>query len=507
MLLLSLILVAVGGLVWLAGRHPRPRLLPRRVVPRAPVAAVDRQHCPLQAGGMLGGAACERTKAHFRELLDAGRVEQIERELHAGLDFAVRVRALSELATPDAARVLERQLARSFSADAVEQAWYWVDVAAALRRLGCGDALPAVLRCAEVVAALAPGAMLAAEAVAFPNFPTALKHPTSALGRTALRALVAASRAARAGVLDPAGLVRGGLGEVLADVAAMAEPVGDPWMTEAVIEAERIFRRLGHWARQLPADVRTPAERQAMRLWATGERRAAWLGGAAERLRGRFHAATDEEQGAILRCLGEMRAEVTRLFPHLPDRRAAWWPDAVRALRWSKSPVVGPVLAGLANRSARKARDYGRATVLVGALRGHACYEAERAVLRAAAATTLTLRRAALGSLGWWPPYEPDRVVRLLRAARADPDAEIRRAAVSALARLGERAALAEVAAGLRSEEPAIRIETAARIASEELTWLWPDLEDVADSGAPDTALAASEALERLRERLFGFSG
>jgi HEAT repeat protein len=96
-------------------------------------------------------------------------------------------------------------------------------------------------------------------------------------------------------------------------------------------------------------------------------------------------------------------------------------------------------------------------------------------------------------------------VVRVLRVARTDPDTEIRRSAVAALARLGERAALSEVVAGLHSEEPAIRVETAARIAAEELTWLWPDLETAATSSDPDTALAASEALERLRERLFGF--
>src|SRR5947208_32218 len=101
------ILVAVVGLFWLVRRRPRPRrwLLPRRVAPRA-VAAVDRQHRHLQAGGLLGDATCEKTKAHFRELLDAGRSDLIERELQPGLDFAVQVRALADLGSPDAARVL-----------------------------------------------------------------------------------------------------------------------------------------------------------------------------------------------------------------------------------------------------------------------------------------------------------------------------------------------------------------------------------------------------------------
>jgi len=280
----------------------------------------------------------------------------------------------------------------------------------------------------------------------------------------------------------------------------------DPWLAMAVIEAERIFRRLGHWSRVLPADARGLAERQAMRLWAAGDHRVAWLNHVSDRLLGRFTTASGEEQAVILRCLYELRADATRLFPHLPDRRCSWWADAVRVLRWSKSPVVGPVLASQTNRLARKARNHGRAAVVLTALRGHACYETERALLRAASAANPALRHAAVGSLGWWPPYDPDRVVRALRVARTDPDTEIRRAAVSALARLGERAALSEVAAGLHSEEPAIRIETAARIAEEELTWLWPDLETAASASDPDTALAASEALERLRERLLGFA-
>ncbi len=506
MALLPLILLVVGVLAWLASRHPRPRrwLLPRHAVPRATLAAVDRQHRHLQAGGLLGDAACEQTKNHFRELLNAGRADEVERELHAGLDFAVQVRALSELATPEAGRVLEQQLSRTLSTDAVEQSWYWVDIAAALRRLGRAESLPAVLKCADAAASLPPGAMLAAEAVAFPNFNAIVKNSSSAQGRMALRALVATTRAARGGALDLAGAIRAGLGDVLAEVGSKVEPSGDPWLCEAVIEAERVFRRLGHWAKYLPADARSLAERQAMRLWATSDRRSVWISAAADHLRARFFAAAGEEQGAILRCLCELRAEVAKLFPHLPDRRTAWWTDAVCALRWSKSPVVGPVLAGLSDRFARRPRTHTGAAALMAALRGHACYEVEDAALRAANSPTSILRTAAIGTLGWWPPYEPERVVSTLRAARIDTDPDIRTAAVSALARLGERAALSEVVAGLRSEEPGIRVATAARIATEELTWLWPDLEDAAESPDVDPALAASEALEQLRERLFG---
>lgn len=508
MIYLAFILVAAGGLAALAYRRPRRRrwLLPRRAVPR-PVAAVDRQHRHLQAGGLLGETACEATKTHFRSLLESGRADAVEHELAPGTGFAVQVRALTEIGTPAAGELLERQLSRALSADPVEQSWYWADVAAGLRRLNRTASLPAVLRCADAATGLPSGAVLAAEAVAFAGFADLLKQPTSPAGRAALRALAGTARAARAGEIDLAAVIGAGLGDRLADVSSKAEAGADPWLALAVVEAERVFRRLGHWVPLLPPDARRCAEAQAMRLWAGGERRCAWLAGAADRLLARFVAAGTEEQGAILRSLIELRADVTKLFPHLPDRRSPWWTDAVRALRWSKSPAAGPVLAGLAERFTRKPRDHARAAVVLTALRGHAGHETERALVRAAASPDAAVRVAALGSLGWWPPLDPDRVVRLLRVARTDPDAATRTAAVGALARLGERAALSEVAAGLTSEEPALRAVTAARIAAEELTWLWPDLETAAASGDADTAFAACEALEQTRERMFGLVG
>lgn len=505
MLYFAFILVAAGGLAWLALRRPHPRrwLLPRRPVALT-TAAVDRQHRHLQAGGLLGETACEAAKAHFRELLSAGRADDVSRELQPGLDFAVRVRALTEIGTTEAAELLARQLTRSLSVDPVEQSWYWVDVAAGLRRLNHTPALPAVLRCADAAAELPPGAQLAAEAVAFSGFASALKQSGSAVGRAALRALVRTARAAREGTIDLGAVVRAGLGDALADVSAKAESA-DPWLALAVIEAERVFRRLGHWAIQLPPDDRVCAEQQAMRLWASGERRGAWLAGAADRLLARFVAAGMDEQGSILQCLFELRADVTPLFPHLPDLRATWWADAIRALRWSKSAAAGPVLAGLAERLTRKPRSAARAVVVLEALRGHACHESESALLKAASASDAAVRTAAASSLGWWPPFDPDRVVRALRVARTDADT--RSAAVGALARLGERSALSEVSAGLDSEEPAIRVSTSSRIATEELSWLWPDLETATTSEDTDTALAAGEAVERLRELLFGLVG
>lgn len=500
--------VTAGGLFWFGYRHPYRRrwLLPRRTVPAAAASAVDRQHRHLLAGGRLGESAVAAAAARFGELLRAGRAAEVEGELRAGVGFAVQVHALAAVGGAEAGRVLERQLARTLARDPVEQSWYWADVAAGLRRLHHGPALPAVLRCADAAAGLPAAPILAAEAIAFPNFPTALNDLTSPLGRAALRSLAAASRGCRDGVIDPECMVRTGLGDLLAVVAETAPPHPDPWLTLVVLEAERFSRRTAHLARHLPLPSRPLADRQHARLLASAGRRGDWLSGAPARLLARFPVAPDDERGAILRCAFDFRADVGRLFPHLPDRRLGWWADAVRCLTWSRSRATGLVLAARASRWLDSRRP-ARGAPLLDPLRGHPSAETEAVLVRAAAMAHPDVRRVALSSLGWWPPFDPAAVLRVLRAARLERDDDVRRAAVSALARLGERAALDEMTAGLTADEVSVRAAAIARVAEDEVSWLWPDLQELAESADPLTALAAAEAVERLRERVLGVTG
>src|SRR5262249_38746007 len=107
-------------------------------------------------------------------------------------------------------------------------------------------------------------------------------------------------------------------------------------------------------------------------------------------------------------------------------------------------------------------------------------------------------------AFGWWQPFDPAAVVTCLRAVRADAESGVGQAATGALARLGDRTAVDEFTAALAGEEPELRPAAARAVAAEGLTWLWPDLQAVADGRDPDTALVASESLERLREQLFG---
>ncbi|MCE9564452.1 MAG: HEAT repeat domain-containing protein [Planctomycetes bacterium] len=504
------ITVAAVGLFWIGFRNPYRRrwLLPRQVTPRSTTtSAVDRQHRHLLAGGRLGETAVIATAAHFKELFRAGKGVEVERELKPGVGFAVQIRALAAVGTVEAGRVLERQLGRQLTHDPIEQTWYWADVAAGLRHLHHTLALPAVLRCVDAASGLPAGTVLAAEAVAFPNFASTLNDLRSPVGKAALRAIVAVCRGCRDGTIDPGCMLRAGLGDLLATLSETAPQHPDPWLTAAMLETERVFRRLGNWVQLLDEEMQTVAEHQGVRLYVSSHQRAEWLAGAMDRLLARFAVASSDEQTAILRCAFEFRADVTRLFPHLPDTRNVWWADAIRSLTWSKSPSAGPVLAAQAARWLESRRSRRRIPHLLAALRGHAGPDSEGVLLRAVFGTEPEIRRAAVGSLGWWPPHDPAATMRVLRILRTDTDDETRLAAVSALARLGERAALAEVLAGLAAEEPTIQAATIARVAADELSWLWPDLQDLAESGDREMALAAAEAIHQMREHVLGPTG
>lgn len=498
---------AAIGLFWLGYRHPRRRrwLLSRQVAAEANVASVDRQHKHLLAGGRLGEAAVAATAARFRDMLLNGRAAELERELCPGVDFAIQVQALTRLGTDEARGVLERQLSRRLSRDPIEQTWYWADAASGLRQLRHARALPALLHCADSATHFPAGTILAAEVVSFPNFPTVLAELTGPLAHSALRAVIRVSRGCRDGVIDPASMLTVGLGEILAGISRMAPPLADPWLAWSLLEAERIHRRLLYWMKALPAELRPMAERQAERLRETARHRLAWLRRASDRLLERFTVAPSGERAAILLCLYELRTDIVALFPQLPDPRVAWWAEAMRCLRWSRSRVLGPVLARHVGDLMACSRTHHAATLMLGTLRGHACREAECELLSAGTSSCPEFRKAAATALGWWPPYNPSAVIRALQILRTDSaDVETRRSAVAALARLGQRSALNEIRQELFSEEATIRATTARRIADAELSWLWPDLQDIADSDDASTALAALEAIERLREQSLG---
>src|SRR5438552_9159653 len=176
--ILAVLLPLMLGAAFLLGRH-----MNRRQMLHEELSPVSRQHIDLFQGGQLNEAAVESAKARFRDLLERGEVEAVENSLRAGMLYVVQVRALAELGTDDAGRILERQLHRRLTDDQIEQAWYWFDLANGLRVLNRSQSLPHLLRCSEAASGTPLGHFFAAETVCFLGFAGYLRQPDTSLGR------------------------------------------------------------------------------------------------------------------------------------------------------------------------------------------------------------------------------------------------------------------------------------------------------------------------------------
>src|SRR5262245_20338317 len=121
----AVLLVAVlMGAAFLFGRHLRWR----RSIGQD-LSPVTRQHMDLFQGGQLSEGAVECAKVRLRELLERGEMEAVEASLRPGTHYVIQVRALAEIGTDEAGRILERQLQRRLTEDEIEQSWYWIDLA------------------------------------------------------------------------------------------------------------------------------------------------------------------------------------------------------------------------------------------------------------------------------------------------------------------------------------------------------------------------------------------
>ena len=130
------------------------------------------------------------------------------------MQYVVQVRALAELGTDDAGRILERQLHRRLTDDQIEQAWYWIDLANGLRILNRVQSLPHLLRCAETAGDLPLGQFFAAETICFLGFSGYLRQFETPLGRAALRVLHRALEGLRFGV-QPSVVAEARVGEMI----------------------------------------------------------------------------------------------------------------------------------------------------------------------------------------------------------------------------------------------------------------------------------------------------
>jgi HEAT repeat protein len=512
--LLAMLMALVIGATFLLTRH-----FYRRRAYGDDLSPVSRQHIELFQGGQLSESAVESAKARFRELLERGEVDAVEASMRPGMQYVVQVRALAELGTEDAGRILERQLQRRLTDDQIEQSWYWIDLANGLRSLNRSQSLPHLLRCAEAAGEIPLGHFFAAETVCFLGFAGYLRQPDTPLGRAALRVLHRALEGLRHGV-PPQVVAEGRLGEVVESLWDNRPERPDPLAVRVFQEALRLLRRAPHAERALAAEA-AEAETfgwQMSRLAALEPVLEEYVHDMPASLAAALPTAEPALQRDILQALADLRADAgAAILPLLSEAGFAHLDLAVEALAWSRQPEVGHRLRAwvlrrvpVTRRAMRRRRAYPprRPSVpdevpyraILQALRGHAAPETEALLLLAAHDWDPTYRAAAVGSLGYWEPFRRAEVLVHLQEARRDPSAEVRQAARAALARLGERQSLQWFRQGLGSEDAQRVHETIQVIAVEGLTFLWPDLDRLADADDIDVAHHAREALERLCE-------
>ncbi len=510
-----LLLAMMLALAFLLGWRLR-----RRQEEAQELSAVTRQHIDLFQGGQLSEAAVEAAKSRFRELLERGDWQAVENSLRPGTHFVVQVRALAELGTDDAGRILERQLQKRLTNDVIEQSWYWIDLANGLRSLQREQSLPQLLRCAETGGDHPLSHFFAAETVCFLSFAGYLRRHDSPLGQTALRVLHRALEGLRCG-LPPQVVIEARLGEVIEELWDHKPEQAHPLVARVFAEALRVLRRAPH------AEVVLGEEHYEQEAYGWQMSHLASLEGlldeyledAPEALAGALPTASPDEQQNLLTALDDLRGEAAPAALVLLETPGFAHAElAVRTLTWSRDPRVGPWLrawicrhVSVARRATgRRLRTPPRAPTVTAipyaaalrALKGHVSSESEALLVAAAGDWDPRHRAAAVSALGWWEPLERARVLGCLQESRRDPNADVRQAARAALARLGEVQALAWFRQGLSGQDGQRIHETIQTAAAEGLFLLWPDLDRLADTENVDVALHACEALERLREDL-----
>jgi hypothetical protein len=515
-LIMAVLLPMLMAAAYLLGRH-----LQRRLHQGPELSAVTRQHIDLFQGGQLNESVVEAAKVRFRDLLERGEVAAIEASLRPGMSYVFQVRALAEIGTDDAGRILERQLQRRLTEDQLEQSWYWIDLASSLRSLHREESLPHLLRCAGEAGDIPLGHFFAAETICFLGFSGYLSQPDSPLGRAALCMLHRAMEGLRFGV--PAQLIaEARLGETIEFLWDHRPENASPQLARVAKETLRLLRREGHFRAHFGEEVSDleAFDWQMSRLLGLEGILSEYLEEAPPHMLTRLPVASAHEQKEILTALRDLQVEAGLEIIALLSRWEFRHPElAFSVLECSREAEVGRWLREWIHQQVpvvRRAQKRRRPQAprkpslpanvpyqaALRALRGQPAADTEMLLCRAAADWDPTYRTAAISSLGWWEPVHRAQVLACLNDARRDPNSEVRQAARSALARLGERQALQWFRQALTAENSQHLHEALQVVAAENLTLLWPDLDRLADAEDPDVAHHAREALERLSESM-----
>jgi hypothetical protein len=484
------------------------------------LSPVIRQHFEIFQTGQVNEQAIEAAKRRFRVMFERGEEAHVEACLRPGTQFFFQVRALAELGTDAAGKILERQLQRRLADDQLEQSWYWIDVAGGLRSLGREESLPHLLRCAGAALESPLGHFYAAETTCFLGFAGYVRQPESPLGRAALRVLHRALEGLRFGV-QPHVVAEARLGDTIESLWESRPNRCSPLLVRVLVEALRAIRRVPHAQSFFGTEY---AEREAFdwqmsRLTALEPAFREYLRRAPRALVQLVPHTQGPDQADVLRALDDLRADTKQALWRLAHRPGEHRELAIQVLRWSRDPQVGRWLCALVTRHVpllRRARARTRVVTLrrpvvptdfpyraaLYALRGHPSREAEQVLLLASVDADPAYRTAAFSSMGWWEPMLRAETRVSLRAGRRDMNPAARQAARAAAARLGERLALQWFRQAIATDTTPGVFDAVQVIANEGLTLLWPDLDRLTESPNLELALHAREATERLAEEM-----
>ncbi|MFM7151619.1 MAG: HEAT repeat domain-containing protein, partial [Gemmataceae bacterium] len=296
----------------------------------------------------------------------------------------------------------------------------------------------------------------------------------------------------------------------------------DPLVAGVFFEALRILRRSEWMKDSLDGDAseKEGFDWQISRLAALEPSLREYLQRVPDSFRAQLRNAPLNKQREILAILLDLRADGGEAVMEMAKSRVSPLSElAIQLLRWSKDPQAGALLRDLVlqgvpmvKRAQHRPRSWRRPNRLptpplpyapiLRALRGHPCAQTEAILLLAARDWDPRYRQAAVSSLGWWEPIQQKDVLLTLQDSRRDPSGEVRLAARSALARLGERQSLTWFKQCLQSEDLGRVYDTMQEIVQEGLTLLWPEMDMLSEAESPEIAHQARECLECLSENL-----
>jgi hypothetical protein len=522
--LLGALAAALAGMLRRVGRQRKDEISP-----------VSRQHFELFQGEPLNEDTLEGLKSRYRQLMEQGDTKAIESTLRPGTQFVMQIRALAELGTAEAGRILERQVGRKLSSDALEQLWYSMDLACGLRALNHTASLPTLMRCADAAPVELPlSHYLAVETVSFLGIAGYLRQTDSEMGRVAVRVLRRAIEGIRRGV-EPSRLAEARVGDLVEILWDSRPARDDPRVALLLIEVIRVVRRLPAYEDQPKGNDSWNSEEgglldptegdlegwtwQASRLVALEPGIRRFLSKMPLPLARCLGGGSAVEEAELLTALTELKADVSdRLVLLLERRKIHNVAMAVRLLAYARAPhlISGWLVAWTRSRIDQNARalwrPWGRQSArsaipadfpylaILDCLGRLGCADGEEILLAALRDHAPSVRRAAAASLGWREPIAHDKVRAALHIGRSDPSSDVKYAVRAALARLGEVQSLQMFKRGLESEDLGQKLVSIHAISTENIGLLWPDLDALTDSEDPVLSHHAREAVAMLAD-------